>query len=108
MGLHLRFLSWRRPVDILEHVETIANLAGAEVLRRAQGTGSSMTANQRLGYVQVRADKVIRRHVMRLAILRSLDARTEQRVLDAAREQVVRSVCTQLELSKTARLPVAA
>lgn len=108
MGLHLRFPRWQRPVDISDHVETLSHLTETEVLNRTQAEGKVMAANQRLGYVLVRADKVVRRHVARLAILRSLDMRTEQRVLKATRERVVDAVCAVLELSRRSATRAAA
>ena len=108
MGLSTMLAWFGRPVDIIDDVDIVTRQAEPEVLKRTEVLGSSMAANQRRGYVEARATKIVRRHVDRLATLRSLDARTKQRLLNAALEDVVATICRQLESSQPTFLRVAA
>jgi hypothetical protein len=109
MGLST-MLSWLvgRPVDITDHVEIVLRQAEPEVLQRTEGLGGSMSTSQCLGYVEARAAKVVRRHVARVATMRSLDSKTEKRLHQEAMEAVVTAVCLRLRASLPVTLRAAA
>jgi hypothetical protein len=108
MGLSNMLAWFGRQTDIVDHLDIVTRQAESEVLKRTAALGGSMSANQRRGYVQARATKVVRRHVDRLATLRSLDAKTKQRLLTAALDGVVATICGQLEAIPPTRLRIAA
>jgi hypothetical protein len=108
MGLSTMLAWFGQPVDIVDDVAIVTRQAEPEVLKRTELLGGSMAANQRRGYVEARSTKVVRRHVDRLATLRSLDAKTKQRLLDASLESVVDAICRQLEVAQPTVLRIAA
>lgn len=108
MGLSTLLGWFGKPPSIVDDVDIVTRQAEPEVLKRTVSLGGAMSDNQRKGYVEARAARVVQRHVDRIATLRSLSTKTKQRLLDAALEEVVQSVCRQLAASQTPSLRIAA